>query len=334
MGKVQIYDPVLDEWILGADMPYAGGSVATALIGDKVYVAGGIVGSATVTTAAMYDPATDSWSILPSMPEGVNHAAAATDGQKFYIFGGRDGKNEVSNGFNYVQIYDPATNSWQSSNDPGATLAPLPQARGGMGKAVYVAGEFYVIGGETATGAGATANKVYDRVDIYNPRTNSWRPGPAMTTARHGIFPVAIGNRIYVAGGGAKAGAAESTIFEIYNLEEGLSDPSPTPTHTPTRTPTSTSTPCCVATSTSSATNTAISTATVSSTALSSTPTSTATLSSTPTSTATLSSTPTSTTTIPINATTRPSAVCCPPTSTPTSRPDDENTIFLPLIAR
>ncbi|NJM08182.1 hypothetical protein HC891_21380, partial [Candidatus Gracilibacteria bacterium] len=129
MGKVQIYDPALNRWTHGANMPYAGGSVASALIGGKVYVAGGIVGSTTVNSAAVYDPLADSWAMLPPMPVGVNHAAAATDGQKFYIFGGRDGGNTVSNGFDYVQIYDPAANSWQSSSQSGSTLEPLPQAR-------------------------------------------------------------------------------------------------------------------------------------------------------------------------------------------------------------
>jgi N-acetylneuraminic acid mutarotase len=322
-GKVQIYDPATNTWSRGADMPYAGGSIASALIDGKVYVAGGIVGSATMNTAAVYDPANDSWSVLPAMPVGVNHAAATTDGEKFYIFGGRSGGNTVSNGFDYVQIYDPATNSWQSSSEAGSTLAPLPQARGGMGKAVYVAGEFYIIGGETSTGAGATANKVYDRVDIYNPRTNNWRLGPAMTTARHGIFPVTIGKRIYVAGGGTQAGASESTILEIYNLEDGLSDPSPTPTNTasPTATATATSTPCCPATSTSDATNTATSTASASPIA---TNTASPTLTATATSTASAAPSATSTaSTSPIagSSPTSSSTATLSPTvsSTPTS---------------
>ena len=34
-----------------------------------------------------------------------------------------------------------------------------------------------VIGGETLTGAGATPQGVYDRVDIHNPVANTWRLG-------------------------------------------------------------------------------------------------------------------------------------------------------------
>ena len=85
-----------------------------------------------------------------------------------------------------------------------------------MGKAVHYAGEFYVIGGETLNGPGATPDNVYDRVDIYNPATNTWRLGAPMPTARHGIFPLLNANRIFVAGGGTQAGFSPSAINEIY----------------------------------------------------------------------------------------------------------------------
>jgi N-acetylneuraminic acid mutarotase len=156
---------------------------------------------------------------MADMKDGRNHAQSATDGQKLYVFGGRGpgsgDSNVVANGFADVQIYDPATNTWQSSNDPGSTLAPLPQARGGGGKAVFFGGEFYVLGGETLNGAGATPAGTYDRVDIYNPWTNTWRLGPPMPTARHGIFPVVDLNELFVAGGGENAGAGQSDVHEI-----------------------------------------------------------------------------------------------------------------------
>jgi N-acetylneuraminic acid mutarotase len=85
-----------------------------------------------------------------------------------------------------------------------------------MGKAVFFAGEFYVLGGETSSGSGATPERVYNRVDIYHPASNTWRQGTPMLTARHGICPVLEGTRIYVAGGGIVAGASSSAILEVY----------------------------------------------------------------------------------------------------------------------
>ena len=227
-GKVQIYNPVTNSWSLGASMPWAAGSVSTAYINGKVYAAGGIVGTVTVNTAAVYDPASNTWAPIASMPVGRNHAAAGTDGQKLYIFGGRTGKNATTIGFNDVQIYDPFSNTWQWSGQTGSTIPPLPQARGGMGKAAYYGNEFYVMGGETTKyGTGQVAGDVYNRVDVYNPFSQTWRLEAPMPTARHGIFPVVGAGKILVAGGGTHSSISSSKVFEVFSTS---SSPTPTPT--------------------------------------------------------------------------------------------------------
>jgi N-acetylneuraminic acid mutarotase len=217
-GTVQIYNPNTNSWGVGAAAPYAAGSVSTTVINGKVYMAGGIVGSGTVSTAAVYNPATNTWSSIASMPAGRNHAAAGTDGTQFFVFGGRTGGNTVSNGFNDVQIYNPSTDSWQWSGQSGSTIPPLPQARGGMGKAAFYCNEFYVMGGETtASGTGQVAGNVYNRVDVYNPTSQTWRLEAAMPTALHGISPVVADGKIFVAGGGVQAGQSTSTTFQIFS---------------------------------------------------------------------------------------------------------------------
>jgi len=218
-GKIQVYDPVANTWQQRSPAPFAAGSAATAVIGGLLYMAGGIVGSATTNQVAVYNPVNDVWASRAAMPVGVNHAAAATDGTRLFVFGGRTGGNTVSNGFNYVQIYDPSTNAWQSSSQAGSPLAPLPQARGGMGKAVAFAGELYVMGGETLTGAGATAAGVYARVDVYDPVANTWRSAAPMQSARHGIFPLLRAGRMFLAGGGVQSGNSQSTVFEVYDAD-------------------------------------------------------------------------------------------------------------------
>jgi N-acetylneuraminic acid mutarotase len=152
------------------------------------------------------------------MPAGRHHTAAATDGNRFFIFGGRDGGNIESLGFNDVQIYDPLTDTWVSSSSPGSPLVPLPQRRSGMGKAVFLGGEFYVIGGETTpAGTGQVEGNVYNRVDVYNPITNTWRLETTLPTARHGIFPLAVDGKIFVAAGGTVAGVSQSNVLEVFS---------------------------------------------------------------------------------------------------------------------
>jgi N-acetylneuraminic acid mutarotase len=217
-GKVQIFDPSTSTWSTGANIPFATGSASTALINGKVYLAGGIVGASTVASAAVYNPVTNAWSSIASMPLARNHTAAGTDGTRFFVFGGRgpgsgDG-NVVAEGFNDTQIYNPATNTWVSSSS--SSIAPLPQKRGGMGKAAFLGGEFYVIGGETTpSGTGQVAGNVYNRVDVYDPVSNTWRLDKVIPTARHGIFPLAYDGKIFVAGGGTVAGHSESNVIEV-----------------------------------------------------------------------------------------------------------------------
>ena len=222
-GALQIYDPVADSWSQGSSLPWAAGSVQTTVIQGLLYAAGGIVGgNTTVDDCAVYDPLLDSWTPLASMPtgKGRNHAAAGTDGARFWIFGGRgEGSgpgNWVTNGFADVQVYDPLSDSWDASYLPGSALLPLPQERGGTGKAVYSQGEFYIFGGETASAPGATPDGVFARVDVYDPLAHSWRAEKPLPTPRQGMHPLLFASRIWTVGGGVAAGYSQSSAVEIF----------------------------------------------------------------------------------------------------------------------
>jgi N-acetylneuraminic acid mutarotase len=221
-GVVQIFDPVQNRWTFGPSLPAAAGSMASALIGAQIYLAGGIGEHGTSGSAWRFDPAAGTFTPIAPMPRPRNHSAAATDGRRLFIFGGRGpgsgDHNQVANGFDDVQIYDPSTDTWQVSGSGDGAPAPMPQARGGMGKAVYDGREFWVFGGETLDGPGANRSGVYDRVDIYDPVANRWRTGPPMPAARHGVFPVLAGDRILLVGGGPRAGRSSSTIADALDL--------------------------------------------------------------------------------------------------------------------
>ncbi|MSR64033.1 MAG: hypothetical protein EXS08_16545 [Planctomycetes bacterium] len=220
-GRVQIYDPATNSWATGADLPWSGGSLSTCVIAGKIYAAGGIVsGGFTVNNCAVYDPPTDAWTPCAAMPDGGrNHAASGTDGALFYVFGGRRGGNFPTNGYDSVMVYDPLANSWSWSGAVGSTLAPLPEARGGMGKAVFFRSEFYVFGGETLDDPDADANGVYGRVDAYDPLANAWRSEAAMPNPRHGIFPALFQGHLFLAGGGTQSGNSQSTRFDAFTRQ-------------------------------------------------------------------------------------------------------------------
>src|SRR3712207_7523770 len=47
--------------------------------------------------------------------------------RRLYVFGGRDRGLEASSGTNTVQVYDPQTNTWTTSEQPGGP-APVPRS--------------------------------------------------------------------------------------------------------------------------------------------------------------------------------------------------------------
>ena len=215
-------DPVANQWTLGVDMPWHAVSASSALIDGLIYVCGGLEdGLFTTDLVAAYDPVLDSWSTpLAPMPAARHHAASATDGEKLYFFGGRgpgSGDSSVlANGFADIQIYDPQRDEWESSQDPGSTLKPMPIGRGGAGKAVYFSGEFYIFGGETLNASGATSAGVFDRVEVYDPTRNAWRLEADMPNARHGGSPVLFEGRIFVVGGATQSGNGRSSVVEVF----------------------------------------------------------------------------------------------------------------------
>ncbi|MDB6056818.1 MAG: Kelch repeat-containing protein [Verrucomicrobiales bacterium] len=215
-GKVQIYNPSSDTWTTGATAPFLFGAAASALINGEIYVAGGLVTWSPNDKHAKYNPTSNTWTMLAKMPKAAHHTAGGTDGRKFYVFGGRAGSaGTIEDGFNTVQVYDPATDIWRSSDNTNSGIAPMPIGRSGVAKAPYYNGEFYLIGGETLTSPGAT-NGVFSRVDIYNPGLNTWRAGTPMPTARYAISPLLASGRIYVVSGSTHSGYGTSTIFEYY----------------------------------------------------------------------------------------------------------------------
>jgi N-acetylneuraminic acid mutarotase len=76
-----------------------------------------------------------------------------------------------------------------------STGAPSPLARFEASGAV-IANELWVMGGFTSRSLQVTR-----RIDIYDPESNSWRPGPDLPGAETHMAVVSVGNDIVVVGG-------------------------------------------------------------------------------------------------------------------------------------
>jgi N-acetylneuraminic acid mutarotase len=81
-GRLDVYDPVTNEWTTKASMPTERSLGASAAVGGKLYVIGGIQYQANglerpVRTTSVYDPRTDKWTVAAQMPN-ARYAMAAS----------------------------------------------------------------------------------------------------------------------------------------------------------------------------------------------------------------------------------------------------------------
>jgi N-acetylneuraminic acid mutarotase len=122
------------------------------------------------------------------MPSARSHGCAVVADQKIYAIGGFDPESTPHSD---VWVYDPVTDSWDTSK------APMPTARGAMGCA-EVDGKLYVIGGASS---GQLNPTIYSAVEMYDPITDTWTARMPMTTQTEGHTVSAVNGKIYSIGG-------------------------------------------------------------------------------------------------------------------------------------
>jgi N-acetylneuraminic acid mutarotase len=205
IGDVWEYDATTRTWTRRTPMPVgtARGASGVAVMGSKIYVAGGLRGLRSVADFSAYDTTNDTWETLPSVPTPRDHLVAGAIGSRVHVIGGRNGGLEVHTG--RVDIFDTATGLWSRGS-------PMPTSRAG-GAAAVLDDRIYVFGGE---GNEAAATGVFDDVESYDPATDSWSIHVPMPTPRHGIGAAALMGRIYVPGGANKDGFASVDTVQAF----------------------------------------------------------------------------------------------------------------------
>jgi N-acetylneuraminic acid mutarotase len=142
-----------------------------------------LLGSATISTAQ------EPWAAKASMPMATSPRAASVVDKKIYAFGGSTNKPPYP-GLSIVQMYDPATDTWDT------TKTPMPTPRSGA-SAVTVNGKIFVIGGR-----GSQSGPSYSVVEVYDPATDTWDTTKSpMLTAKWWHSACVVNGRIYVIGG-------------------------------------------------------------------------------------------------------------------------------------
>jgi N-acetylneuraminic acid mutarotase len=207
-GRREVYldstyelDPATNTWAQKASMPTGRSAGGAAVIGSKIYVAGGRPPHG--SDFAVYDTATDTWEVLPPLPTGRNHLAVGAIGGKVYVAGGRFGGGFMSERTAALEFFDPATREW--------SIGPsMPSPRGGVA-AVVANGCLFVVGGE---GEYADYRGLSDQNEAFDPRSGTWHSLPPMPTPSHGLVGAAfIDGRIHLPGGSITIGGGTGTVI-------------------------------------------------------------------------------------------------------------------------
>ena len=190
-------------------MATARGRHDVVALGGKLYVMGGCGvmggchGDTAIDEAEVYDPKADGWQPLSSMPTARYCLATAAVAGKVYAIGG---VNDDEDFCDAIEAYDSISDAWTRA-------ASLPVARSSH-TATVVEGKIYVLGGnidDDEDGRVAT-----DRVDVYDPATDSWQQLAAMPTATASHAAAVLDGNIYVSGGFRPAGGY-SDALEAYD---------------------------------------------------------------------------------------------------------------------
>ncbi len=213
LPRLVIYDPQLDEWTFGAEIPEnrrRGG--AGAVIADgKLYLVSGIINGhwdGHVTWLDAFDLETGEWTQLPDAPRPRDHFQASVIDGKIYAGGGRRSSAKTKETFSLVEpaldIYDISTGEWSTAP------ADLPSPRAGT-FSLAIAGRYLVAGGESHR-----QKVAYNLVHAYDPLAEEWSALPQFALGRHGTGVFFYRGALYTcSGSGNRGGRPELDSLEM-----------------------------------------------------------------------------------------------------------------------
>ena len=187
-GTVFRYNPEDDTWETLRNKPTPVMDVKGALIGEKIYVPGGLSEDGMPTDILeIYDPRTDSWEVGAPLPKAISAYALVDFEGQLYLFGGWDWEQALAD----VVVYDPVDDAWRE----GTPMA-MPKYDGG---AVSLADKIVVLGGRNEGGALKEAQAYYPSRDGNGE--SPWEAFPELPKAMYGFGAASVSETIYVVGG-------------------------------------------------------------------------------------------------------------------------------------
>lgn len=186
--SVMAYNVNTEEWEQKTSKPTAVTAASAALLGEKIYVPGGMTGQNTATAKLeIYDPRTDQWEEGPAMPAALGGYALVPYEGKLFLFGGWNGTNYSST----VYVYDPEEAVW-------IDRAQMEHPRA-FGTAAALGSKIFLTGGKNAQGVlDDTLVFFPDRMDDGE---GDWEIRSSLPEPREGGSMTSLAGGLYLAGG-------------------------------------------------------------------------------------------------------------------------------------
>lgn len=217
-GVTQPILPNTGTWTTKASMNVARFSLAAAVAQGQIYTLGGNTGGGPCpgpgcpgpgNIVEAYNPASNVWTLKAPMPGERQGLAAGTIDDKIYAVGGSVADACPTD---TLEMYDPTANAWVAK-------APMPGGPRRFLAAAVVGRKLYAIGGDLnlCFQSGGTP---LNRVEEYNPDTDTWTTKAPMPTPRRFLAAAAVNGIIYAVGGdngGVSPSTIEGTKLEAYD---------------------------------------------------------------------------------------------------------------------
>ncbi|KAK3297783.1 uncharacterized protein B0H64DRAFT_473845 [Chaetomium fimeti] len=221
-GRSWVYDFDSQGWSELPELPgVARGSAAVGVdeATGRVYLAGGMTQlplvegagiQESVDVVSVFDTRAGEWvaeGAVAPLPGRRDHAGVVVVDGVMYVLGGRDQGQLNVRGEVFALDFGRVEEGWVTKE------GRMPTARGGV-CAGAVGGKVYVFGGEGNPVEGSEG--VFDQVEAYDTKTDTWEKLGKMEVPRHGTYAAALGGGVYIPGGGIKLGGAPVDTFNVY----------------------------------------------------------------------------------------------------------------------
>ena len=191
------------EWRILPDAPTQRLMTAWAVLGDEIWIAGGMRHGEMLPTVESYNTKTGAWQERPPLPIPLHHATATTYRGEMVVIGGTS--DELANASNKVFVFRGG--KWDE-------LPTLAHARAASAAAV-VGDKLVVVGGQNE-------KKLVPQTEVFDGQ--SWTQAADLPTPREHLAAVSDGVYVYTVGGRNLSADENSAAFERFNPASGTWD--------------------------------------------------------------------------------------------------------------